>query len=113
MATKLKKKKKTSSKKSSKKSTAKKKDTIISTVVSIFKATPGISSEACVKKIKSKFPSSAFDDSHYTYYRHKVQKEPYNVSLPALKGKKKATKKKTAQKAVAKKSKKKVARKKR
>lgn len=77
---------KSGKKKASKKSgTGKPRVTIIALVVSIFTATPNISSEACVKKVLAKFPDSVFDESHYVFYRNKVQKDPYNVKLPSLK----------------------------
>lgn len=77
---------KSGKKKASKKSgEGKPRVTIIALVVSIFTATPNISSAACVAKVQAKFPDSVFDDSHYVFYRNKVQKDPYNVKLPALK----------------------------
>ncbi len=101
--------KKASKKKtSSKKSAAKKGATISSTVIAALEADKNIDNDALTAKVQAKFPDSAFNNKHASWYRaqfkikalpkQKGYVKPENVKKVKKTSKKKVGKKKAGKK---------------
>lgn len=86
--------------------------TIKGEVERIYRAKPNTTPESLVKQITKKFPTSAFDATHVSYYCSLMRDAPYNIKIPIRSKhtpKKAMTKKKPAKKkAVSKPAKKKA-----
>jgi len=73
------------------KATKQKRPTISNFVVETLSASPTLSNQALVDKVKKQFPWSAFQTSHATWYKYQIRKGRYQLlngkKLPAKKSK--------------------------
>ena len=64
-----------SSTKTSKPKIAKK--TITALVLALFRKDPTIKSKAMIEKVKAEFPKSAFQLSHYSWFKYQIKNKKY------------------------------------